>query len=166
MMKMMNGLLVLSLLVFGCSSKKEEQANTPAQQKEQQVNEYPPLVLKFDKGEQLSTKTLKGKNVFVLFQPDCSHCQEEAVHIEQHLAEFKDYTLYFISSSPMDQIMAFARNFKLDDKENVKFAWTAPEGVLTYYGPIQTPSIYIYSDGRLRQTFNGQTEIGNIIRAL
>lgn len=156
------GVLVLHLIAFGCSSRKEERTNTPMQQ----ANEYPPLVLRFEKGEQLSTKDLKGKNVFVMFQPDCSHCQEEAIHIEQRLPEFKGYTLYFISSSPMDQIMDFARSFNLANKDNVRFAWTAPEGVLTYYGPIQTPSVYIYSDGRLRQKFNGQTDIETIVRAL
>jgi hypothetical protein len=162
MMKMVCGFLILNLIAFGCSSKKQEKGSTSAEL----VNEYPPLVLQFENGERLSAKDLKGKNVFVLFQPDCSHCQEEAIHIEQRLPEFKDYTLYFISSSPIDQIMAFARGFNLDAREKVRFAWTAPEGVLTYYGPIQTPSIYIYSDGKLRQKFNGQTEIESILRAL
>ena len=162
MLKIVYGFLVMQLLVAGCSQKKEEKLASPAKQ----VNEYPAIVLRLQNGDQLPTKTLRGKNIFILFQPDCSHCQEEAIHFEQRLEEFKDYTLYFISSSEMDEIMAFAKNFKLDSKENVKFAWTAPEGVLTYYGPIPTPSVYIYSEGKLRQAFNGQTEIENIIKAL
>jgi hypothetical protein len=66
----------------------------------------------------------------------------------------------------MEQITAFAKNFDLDNKPRVKFAWTSTEGVLTYYGPIETPSIYIYLDGKLRQKFNGQTEIDTILSAL
>lgn len=165
MMKIVYAFLVLSFMVSGCSSKKEEKANTSTPSR-QEVNEYPPLTLKLENGEQLAAKSLKGNNVFVMFQPDCSHCQEEAIHIEQRLQEFNDYTLYFISSAPMDQITAFAESFDLDDQEQVKFAWTAPEGVLTYYGPIQTPSVYIYSDGKLRQSFNGQTDIETILKAL
>lgn len=155
---MICGLLTL-LLLTSCSSKKAEKATA-------QVNEYPQLVLQLNNGERISTKSLSGKNIFVMFQPDCSHCQEEAVHIEQRLKEFKDYTLYFISSAPMDQITAFAKSFNLDDAPQVKFARTAPEGVLTYYGPIPTPSVYIYSDGKLRQSFNGQTDIEMILKAL
>jgi peroxiredoxin len=162
MLKIIYGFIVVQLLLVGCSQKKEEKPASPAKQ----VNEYPAIELRLQNGEQLSAKNLRGKNVFILFQPDCSHCQEEAIHFEQRLEEFKDYTLYFISSSDMNEIMAFAKNFQLDSKENVKFAWTASEGVLTYYGPIPTPSVYIYSDGKLRQAFNGQTEIENIIKAL
>jgi len=162
MFKAFQFFLVLLLGVISCNSKKEEASKIQVHQ----VNEYPPLELAFKNGEQLSTKTLQGKNVFILFQPDCDHCQIEAVQVEQHLEEFKDYTLYFISSSPMDQIMAFAKNFKLDAKKNVRFAWTSSEGVLKYYGAIPTPSVYIYSNGVLKQSFNGQTEIESIVKAL
>ena len=154
---------MLHLVLSGCSAKKEESkgAVTPVL-----VNEYPDLILTLNNGKKLSTKTLKGNNVFILFQPDCDHCQNEAVQIEQRLEDFRDYTLYFISSSPMEQITAFAKNFKLDNKDNVKFAWTTNEGVLTYYGAIPTPSIYVYSQGKLRTSFNGQTEVENILKAL
>ena len=109
---------------------------------------------------------LYGGNVFVLFQPECDHCQEEAIQIEQRLQEFRNYTLYFISSAPMEQIDGFARNFGLHEKENVKFAWTSTQGVLDHYGPIPTPSVYVYADGRLRQSFKGQTPVDTILKSL
>ena len=158
----MNAFLVLSFIVSACSLKTDEKKEPTTAQ----PNEYPDIVLTLQNGEKISAKQLEGNNLFVLFQPECDHCQEEAIEIEQHLQEFKDYTLYFISSAPMEQITAFARNFGLADKERVKFASTTTEGVLTYYGPIQTPSIYIYRNGKLRQSFNGQTEIDNILSAL
>jgi peroxiredoxin len=149
------------LLVVACSVKPAENSVSAPQ-----VNEYPDIVLQFENGERLSAKTLEGKNVFVLFQPECDHCQEEAVHIQQRLEEFKGYTLYFISSSPMEQITAFAKTFDLDNKANVKFTWTSTEGVLNHYGSIQTPSVYIYDEGKLKRSFNGQTEIETILSAL
>ena len=162
MRKFVIALFFFPMLVFACSVKPSEnhEAVTP------QVNEYPDIVLQFENGEQISAKDLEGKNVFIMFQPECDHCQEEAVHIQQRLSEFKDYTLYFISSSPMDQITEFAKTFDLDNKNNVKFSWTTTEGVLNTYGPIQTPSIYIYDGGKLKRSFNGQTEIETILEAL
>lgn len=162
MVKMIYAFLVLPVMLCACSLKTEEKKEVKAVQ----ANEYPEILLTLENGEKLSAKQLKGKNVFVLFQPDCDHCQEEAIQIGQRLEEFKGYTLYFISSAPMQEITAFAKNFGLDNKPQVKLAWTNTEGVLTYYGPIQTPSIYVYRDGKLRQKFNGQTEIDTILKAL
>jgi thioredoxin-related protein len=163
MSKIILVLLLFSVAIVACSQKKEQKVEAPSAKVQ---NEYPPIILKFDDAKELSAKNLEGNNVFILFQPDCDHCQHEAVMIEQRLEDFKDYHLYFISSAPMENIVAFGKNFHLFDKEKVKFAWTSTEGVLTYYGSIPTPSIYVYSHGKLKQTFNGQTDIENIIRAL
>ena len=167
MVKIASLLLVAGFVFLACKQKQQEASDmTVPDPVALQVNEYPDIILRSENGEQISAKQLTGNNVFILFQPDCDHCQEEAVQIEQRLEEFKDYTLYFISSAPMESIVAFSKSFGLNSKENVKFAWTATEGVLTYYGPIQTPSVYVYSDGHLKGSFNGQTEIDNILNML
>lgn len=162
-------LVLIGFAISSCNGKKPE-ANTSdvptAQPRAEQKNEYPDLTLKLANGEELSTRTLEGNNLFFLFQPDCDHCQEEAAQVEQRLGDFKNYTLYFISSAPMDQISGFAQTYKLADKQNVRFAWTSTDGVLNHYGAIRTPSVYIYSDGVLKGSFNGQTDIENILNAL
>jgi len=162
MSKIALGIFVLHLITFGCSSRTEEKTDGTTGE----VNEYPNILLTLTTGEEVGAKTLQGKNVFMLFQPDCDHCQEEAVQIEQRLEEFDGYVIYFISSSPIEQITAFADNFNLNDKKNVQFAQSSTEGVLKHYGPIQTPSVYIYSAGKLKKSFNGQTDIENILNAL
>jgi hypothetical protein len=162
MAKMMYAIWILSAALCGCSTNTEEKK----EESTLQVNEYPDIVLTLEDGEKISAKGLEGNSMFVLFQPDCDHCQEEAIQIGQRLADFKDYTLYFISSAPMEQITSFAKNFDLAGKARVKFAWTSTEGVLTYYGPIPTPSIYIYRNGKLMRGFNGQTEIDTVLNAL
>jgi hypothetical protein len=162
MAKMIYALVILPLMLCACSGKTEKKAEASTLQ----ANEYPDIVLTLENGEKIFAKKLEGNSVFVLFQPDCDHCQEEAIQIGQRLEEFKDYMLYFISSAPMEQITAFAKNFDLAHKPQVKFAWTSTEGVLTYYGPIQTPSIYVYRNGKLIQGFNGQTELDTILGVL
>jgi peroxiredoxin len=147
---------------FSCSSKKEDK---PVAAKAT-TNEYPNLTLTLASGETLPAKELQGKNIFVLFQPECDHCQDEAREIEKHLDRFKAYKLFFISSSPMPQVTKFAKDYKLNDRPNVKFAVTSTESVLNFYGPIPTPSVYIYREGKLINYFNGQTNIENILAAL
>lgn len=156
--------VVLQLLVMGCSAKKEDEPNVETSASV--INEYPDLTLTLEDGKQVATRNLQGKNMFIFFQPGCDHCQEEAVEIQQRLDSFKDYMLYFISSGPMPEIIKFAHDYELHNKQNVKFAFTSTEGVLNHYGPIQTPSVYIYSNGKLLKSFNGQTDIDNIINSL
>lgn len=162
MKKILLGIFVLQTLLLSCSAKREEKPAAPATQ----VNDYPDLTLTLQDGSKVRAKGFKGNNIFILFQPDCRHCQVEAINIEQRLNEFKDYTLYFISSRSMEEIQAFAETLDLADRDNVRFAWTSTESVLTYYGPIQTPSIYIYKDGKLKASFNGETDVQNVIDAL
>lgn len=166
MSKIMVFLLIVNLVSLACSSKKDEKQPSPESTEVAAINEYPDIVLKLAGGNEVRTKSLRGNNIFILFQPDCDHCQEEAIQVEQRLDDFREYTLYFISSAPMEHINGFAQNFNLHDKENVRFAWTTTEGVLNHYGPIPTPSVYIYSNGRLKQSFQGQTDIENILSAL
>ena len=66
----------------------------------------------------------------------------------------------------MEAIMAFAGTFDLDKKTNVKFAAASTESALNHYGPIQTRSVYIYANGNLKKSFDGQTDIENILDAL
>jgi peroxiredoxin len=158
-------MVALQVLVVGCAAKKEEKVKAEAAV-QKSANEYPALTLTLENGQQISTRNLEGNNIFVFFQPDCDHCQQEATEIENQLDRFKSYKLYFISSGPMAEITRFARDYGLYEKQNVLFASTSTEGVLNHYGPIQTPSIYIYADGKLVKAFNGQTEVDLIIAAL
>lgn len=164
MIKVFYVLMAFQMVAWGCSVKKEEKVkDEPAVAI---VNEYPDLSLTLQDGTRISTRSLQGKNMFVFFQPECDHCQQEAAEIQQQLNSFKDYTLYFISSAPLPQVIQFSEDYGLNNKQNIKFAVTSSEGVLTHYGPIQTPSVYIYSEGRLKKSFNGQTKVDNILNNL
>ena len=160
--------VLAGVLALACSSKPEKKVPLAAQAQEEAgvANEYPDLVFTLVDGENVSARALEGNHIFIFFQPDCRHCQIEAINIEQRLDAFSEYTLYFISSSELEAIQAFGESFDLDDKDNVRFGWASTESVLSHYGPIQTPSVYIYANGKLKQSFNGQTDIENIIGAL
>lgn len=168
-MKITIGLLFLCTITFaGCRWEKKEAAKngeaveTAANTK----NDLPFIPITLTDGTVVNVKDFKGKNILVLFQPDCDHCQHEAEDIEKQLAAFKDYKMYFVSAAPMPEIEKFATTYKLKGKENVVFGNTAAENVLNNFGPIPAPSIYIYNDQTLKKGFEGQTDVGLIIQAL
>lgn len=163
--RMKHVLIVFAALVviMGCSGKQESETR----QKPLASNEFPQMQIELLNGNSLSAKSIEGKTVLILFQPDCDHCQHEAEQIENNLSVFRDYTLYFVSSSPVHELEKFANDYKLRGIPNVLFGQTTTESILNSFGPIQTPSIYIYSgEGKLVKHFNGQTEVGEIIKYL
>lgn len=111
-------------------------------------------------GKSFSVKSLKGKTVIVMYQPDCDHCQREAESIQEHMDWFKNYQLYFITTATAVEVKKFAAEYKLNTYRNVHFGTTTLSDILSTYGPIDTPSLYIYgADGRLVQKFNGESSI-------
>ncbi|MEQ9442056.1 MAG: redoxin domain-containing protein [Cyclobacteriaceae bacterium] len=115
-------------------------------------------------GIKTNAQELEGKVVLVLFQPDCDHCQREAVQIREHLQAFDDYTVYFITYAPMADIQRFSQEYQLDGNDNVFFAFVEVQPILDNFGSVPTPSMYIYSDKRqLVKSFEGETPIAEIL---
>jgi peroxiredoxin len=162
---MRNGIVVVALFFAMACSKKENKPEERAIASE--PNDLPAMQIVLLDGKEVKAKELVGKNVLILFQPDCDHCQHEAVAIEENLAAFRDYTVYFVSSAASSEIKKFSNDYKLSGIPNILFGTTTLENVLNNFGAIQAPSIYIYSpQGKLVQHFNGQTDIGVIMKYL
>src|SRR5687768_12017038 len=87
-------------------------------------DKLPDLPLTLTSGKKTNGKELKGKNILVVFLPDCDHCQREAKEIQKNLGRFKGYNLYFVSSSGKDELNKFAKDYKLYGLPNVYFAQT------------------------------------------
>lgn len=130
-------------------------------------NDLPDIRIKLLNQSEVDLKNLTGKVVLIFFQPDCDHCQREALQIGQNIAAFKNATLYFISSDVAEKIERFSTEYNLNQERNVFFGHTSTESVLKNLGPIATPSIYIYSaDQRLIKAFNGEVAISEVFKYL
>lgn len=163
------------------SSEKDSAKPAPATNKEQPVghavtaapaatktrNDLPELPFTQLNGVKVVAKNLKGKTMLVLFQPDCDHCQREAVQIREHLAAFDGYDLYFVSDAALPQLDRFAKEYKLNGKPNIMFAQATSNDILRTMGNIQTPSMFIYTaEGSLVKSFIGETPIEEILAVL
>jgi cytochrome oxidase Cu insertion factor (SCO1/SenC/PrrC family) len=161
------GLLIAGfVLTSAACSSREKQPDQQKQTAEAQVSDLPDITLAMMDGSKLQVKTLKGNAILILFQPDCDHCQREAEDIKDFLKEFEKYTLYFIAAADMKEIKAFASTYGLADKPNIRFGATDVTTVVNSFGSIPAPSVFIYNGGKQKAAFKGETEIGQIIRAL
>jgi peroxiredoxin len=158
---------VLSIgLMLGCSKSSSENNTTNQQTSIEPSNDLPAMIVTTLDGSQVDIRTMKGKIILILFQPDCDHCQREAEEIRKHIDAFKDYTLYFISADQLPVLEAFGKKYELLNYSNIHFASTSVESVLNNFGPISAPSLYIYSDQKLIQKFNGEVSIEKILGAI
>lgn len=146
------------LFLVACAKPKEESTSEPEIVVMQ--NDLPALRLTFPDGQKTSARDLGGNTILFLFQPDCDHCQREAKEVARVADSFSKYKVYFISSAPIAEVVKFGQTYELDTNPNFLFAETPFEDVVNHIGPIETPSIYIYSSERkLIQSFNGEVAI-------
>lgn len=130
-------------------------------------NDLPRLPLTTLDSTRLMANDLEGSTVLVLFQPDCDHCQREATQIREHIAAFGGYKIYFVSDAGLPQLSQFAEAYNLADQSNVYFAQTTINDILSQVGPIEAPSLFVYSEeGRLVKSFIGETPIEEILKVL
>jgi peroxiredoxin len=158
-MKTLPFFLVFSaLLAFGFTNTKRH----PLQLK---ASDLPSFEITLLSGTKTPVNKLTGKIALVLFQPDCDHCQREAEQIRQNLPGFKDFKIYFISSASAPEIDRFAKEYKLSAVPNVFFGQTSAQNIVNAFGPIEAPSIYLYSaSGSLIEKFNGEVAIEVVLK--
>lgn len=130
------------------------------------VNELPAMHITLVDSTRLSARDLSGKNVIVMFQPDCDHCQREAKQIQENIEAFKAYQVYFVSSAGTEELKTFAAEYKLNSYPYIHFGSATVEEIVSSLGHIDAPSLYIYDNGKLKQKFNGETDIAEVTKHL
>jgi hypothetical protein len=153
--------VLFTFVLVACNAKTNEAPNA-----ESQRNDLPNMEITLLNGERLQARDLTGKVLLIMFFPDCSHCQDEAKAMQERLKAFDGYKVYYLSSVSKEEVNLFADDYKLSGKKNIKFGTVSGESVVNNFGPIPTPSVYVYNEKKLMKSFEGQTDIEVIISAL
>jgi len=109
-----------------------------------------------------------GKNtVFILFDPSCSHCQNEAGALGKNYDKIKDVNILYISMNDPALMVNFFNTFgkELQDKPNVEMLYDRnQEFVQKIHIPSIFPANYVYGpDGKLKSSWEGEKNINEII---
>lgn len=162
-------LLLLAAMFYGfVSCAVKEKKEPPEKIIEKQQNDLPRMTIHALDGTTLYVNKLVGKKqILVLFQPDCDHCQNEVKEIKKNVSAFRSYQVYFISAASSADVKKFSNDYNLSTEENFHFATVDVQSILDTYGQILAPSIYIYSDkGKLVSHFNGETNIETVLKSI
>lgn len=141
------------------SHKKEVAANTKT---------IPTFSFLDTEGNVYTNKNLPNKPiVFVYFNSDCDYCKSEATKIEERLEDFKEAQLVFISFEEQDSIIAFAKEYKLYNKENIVFLEDKKGDFSQIFDVNSIPYIVVYNKNKsFLQKFKGATKIDSILAVL
>ncbi|CDN73396.1 TlpA family protein disulfide reductase [Elizabethkingia anophelis] len=106
----------------------------------------------------------KGNKILVYFSPTCHFCQAEAEELSMINSKYPNIQWLFIASEPLDEINAFAKQYKLNNKENILWARDEQAKVYQAFGMTSVPYFLAYdSNNKLVFSNAGAIKIEKII---
>ena len=111
----------------------------------------------------------KTNNIFILFDPGCSHCQAEATELEKNIDKLKDVQIFYISMNDPALVLGFFDNFapKLSKLSNVEVLIDKDQDFIQkIHVPSEFPANYVYGpDGKLKAHWEGDKNTNEAIQA-
>jgi len=110
----------------------------------------------------------KNKNtIFIVFSPDCSHCQNEAKMITENIRQFKNTQFVMLTYLPYEEMMAFYKVFRIYNYPQITMGRDTKFFFPIYFGVKNLPSIYIYDkNGRFKKSFEGDVKPETLLAEL
>jgi thiol-disulfide isomerase/thioredoxin len=105
--------------------------------------------------------------VFIIFSPDCEHCQHETEALTANIDKFKDAQIVMVEYLPHDQMVKFYKDYKIENYPNIIMGRDAKFLLPLFFKVESLPSIYVYDKkGRFKQAFSGSVSMEKIAAAL
>jgi thioredoxin-related protein len=107
----------------------------------------PPLkLLLVDSTTQFTEKDIKKNKpvFFILFSPDCEHCQKETEELIDKIDSFKNIQIVMATFMPVDKMRTFYDSYKLDRFPNITVGYDLQHILPTYYRISYTPFLAFY----------------------
>ncbi len=107
----------------------------------------PKFSFKTLENEEFTNTNLKSNTatVFIYFNSECDFCQHEAQSISEHLEQFKEIQLLFVSTEDIETIKAFAKTYNLLTQQNITFLHDSTYTFSNRFDANSIPYILIYN---------------------
>jgi len=101
---------------------------------------------------------------FMLFSPDCEHCQKETEELIEKIEDFKKIQIVMASFMTIDKIKPFYENYKLDRFANITVGYDLQRMLATYYRISSTPFLAFYDKkGNLIDGVQGALPLSKVL---
>lgn len=140
----------------------------PAAPPYQRFPTLPPLQLLLGDSSTKYTKEDLPKRrpvLYMLFSPDCSHCQHTAEELLQYKSEHKDIHIVMATLQPLHKMNDFVARYRLGELPNVVVGRDMYFFMPSFYGVHNLPYLAFYNrKGALIKGFEGSMPLEKIIR--
>jgi thioredoxin-related protein len=157
-------LSILLFIAFSCTAFSQVDTAQPPFKR---FPTHPPLqMLLSDSVTKYTKNDLPKKTpvLFMLFSPDCSHCQHTAEEMIKYKDDIKDFQIVMTSLHPLWQMNAFIEKYRLKDLENVVIGKGLFNIMPSFYNIKNMPFQAFYNKkGNLITTFEGSMPLLKII---
>ncbi|MDV3712259.1 hypothetical protein CMU40_04770 [Elizabethkingia anophelis] len=152
-------IILISLMVYLFINFKKKK------EKIESLNQIPSFtVTDVNKNIITQDRLLKGNKVLVYFSPSCHFCQVEAEELSKVNSKYPNIQWLFIASESLDEIKTFAKQYNLNDKENILWARDYQAKVYQAFGMSSIPYFLAYdSNNKLVFSNAGAIKIEKII---
>lgn len=148
--------LLPALLFFGFSLFAQEDSTAPVYQRFPTIPQF--TVYKAPDSTAFSRDDLQKRKpvVFMVFSPDCEHCQHETELLLADIKKFKGAQIVMVTYLPYDEMMAFYKHYDLAKYSEITVARDTKFFFPVFFKVRNLPSIYVYDKkGNFRKNFEG-----------
>lgn len=109
----------------------------------------------------------KENTIFMVFSPDCSHCQNETKMLLENIKQFKKTQIVMVSYLPWEDLMAFYKVYKIADYPQITIARDTKFFFPVFYKVTNLPSLFVYNkEGKFIKSFEGDVKPATILAVL
>ena len=107
-----------------------------------------------------------GKPIIIIgFSPTCTHCGAETEDIVNHITQFNNFRIYFVTSYPFNEMKGFYHYFKLNRYPNITMGQDSSNYFMNYFKAQEIPFTTIFdSKKRLIQAFGNQIDPTTLLK--
>ena len=126
-------------------------------------------VVKAPDSTAFSRENLKKKKpvIFMIFSPECEHCQHETKALIADINKFKNAQIVMITWLPYEEMIQFYKDYKIANYPEITMARDDKFFFPSFFKVRNFPSIYVYDKkGNLVKKFEGSVKVDSIAAAL
>lgn len=128
---------------------------------------HPPLQLLLADSSTLFTEKELKKNtplLFIMFSPDCDHCQMETEEMIREIDKLKDFQIVMATMLPFEKMRAFYLLYELHRFKNITVGWDKNFILPPFYRIKSLPFHAFYDkNGKLIDVFEGALTLEKVL---